>query len=331
MKPFSSMTTQGQTRRLRNLAIQALQSYPFTVTRLRLLSHETNVLFCIHTQEGDRWVLRINQPEGGHTRDHIAAEVDWLAALSRETSLKVPRPLAAKDGTLFIEAGVVGVPEKRICTIFSWVPGRNLGEHLSLARMVQLGELSARLHAHSCTYQPPAGLNLLSFDRVFPFLEPVILFEEPWVSQFSPAQRLLFRQTIDRVQTAIDQLKAGGESMHILHGDLHPWNVRVSGGALVPIDFEDLMWGWFIQDIATTLYYFQDEADFNARRIAFRQGYERIREYPDPTAGEVDAFIAARGLGLLNYVLNYPESVGLNPLEFATRIEKRLVKLFNTQ
>ena len=46
--------------------------------------------------------------------------------------------------------------------------------------------------------------------------------------------------------------------MRILHNDLHQWNVRIYRGRLSPIDFEDLMWGWPVQDIATTLYYHLD-------------------------------------------------------------------------
>ena len=117
----------------------------------------------------------------------------------------------------------------------------------------------ARLHNHALTYQPPAELAVLHFDHVFPFPEPVVLFDAPYASLFPPERGAVFKQAIAWAQESIDLLIAGGEPMRILHGDLHQWNVRIAHGLLSPIDFEDLMMGWPVQDIATTLYYFLDE------------------------------------------------------------------------
>lgn len=115
--------------------------------------------------------------------------------------------------------------------------------------------------------------------------------------------------------------------MRILHGDLHQWNVRISRGMLSPIDFEDLMLGWPVQDIATTLYYFFDET-YSVFREAFRTGYSQIAPWPERYPGEIDSFIAARGLGMANLVLNDPSLIGNSPPnEFIQRIEKRLIVL----
>ena len=128
--------------------------------------------------------------------------------------------------------------------VFSWVPGTDLAEHLSPANLYKMGELMARLHQHALTYRPPAGLELLHYARVFPFPEPVILFEPCFAHLFPPERQAVFKQAIHWAQTAIDRLQATGEPMRILHNDLHQWNVRIWRGRLSPIDFEDLMWGW---------------------------------------------------------------------------------------
>ena len=70
--------------------------------------------------------------------------------------------------------------------------------------------------------------------------------------------------------------------MRIIHGDLHQWNVRNARGVLSPIDFEDLMLGWPMQDIATTLYYF-DAENISALRDAFQTGYTRQARGPKNT------------------------------------------------
>jgi Ser/Thr protein kinase RdoA (MazF antagonist) len=327
MKPYSTLTVSGQAQRLRALAINALRCYDLDVTRLRLVTNDTNGIFRVDTRDGQKYILRVTLPAGGHTRDHITAEMDWLAALSRDTCLSVPQPLAAKDGSLFVEAATDGVPEPRLCAVFSWVPGKNLADDMSEANVTRMGELMAHLHNHALRYHPPAGLTLLQYDRVFPFPEPVIIFEERFSGLFPPERRAVYENAFAWAQQSIDRLKAGGEPKRILHGDLHQWNIRIARDILSPIDFEDLMMGWPVQDIATTLYYFPAETYANLRS-AFQAGYTRHAAWPEQHPAEINSFIAARGLMIANFVLN-DTSLTWSPHaeEFVERIEKRLRKL----
>jgi Ser/Thr protein kinase RdoA (MazF antagonist) len=327
MKSFQHLTKRGRALRLRRLAWNALKQYDLDVVQMRLVTNDMNGIFQVETRSGEKWILRVTLPECGHNHDHVAAEMDWLAALAHDTVLSVPRPLPARSGASLVEASDPGVPEPRLCEIFSWVPGTDLANHINPANMLLLGVLSANLHEHARTYHSPAGLKLLAFNRVFPFPEPVILFEARYESLFTFTQRGLYRQGVDWAQTAIDRLTASGEPMRIIHADLHPWNVRFFRGVLSPIDFEDLMLGWPVQDIATTLYYIQDEPNYPEMHAAFEQGYQSVIPWPEHYAGEIDAFIAARGIGLLNFVLQNNELLGVDLQDFAGRIQKRLCSL----
>jgi len=329
VKPFAQLTERGQARRLRVLAQNALQAYDLDVARLSLVTNSMNGIFRVDTRSGQRFILRVSVPEGGHTLDHVAAEMDWLAALARDTALSVPRPVPARDGARVVAAEAPGVPEARLCAVFSWVPGTDLAKHITPANLSRLGELMAGLHEHARGYQPPAGLALLRFDRVFPFPEPVILFEPRFADLFPPERLALYRRAEAWAQAALHQLQASGEPMRLLHGDLHQWNVRCARGGLSPIDFEDLMWGWPVQDIATSLYYFlEPEADYPQLRAAFEQGYRRRAPWPERHPGEIDAFIAARGLGLVNFILTHPNPAWkARASEFVERIEQRLRRL----
>jgi Ser/Thr protein kinase RdoA (MazF antagonist) len=293
MKPYSKLTERGQARRLRRLAWKALEQYELEVIRLSLVTNDMNGIFRVDTRAGEKWILRITLPEGGHNPDHV---------------------------------------ESRLCTVFSWVRGTDLAEHLSPANIARLGKLMARLHAHALTYRPPAELSLLRFDRVFPFPEPVIFFDEYFSAFFPPERRAVYQQAIDWVQSAIDRLNAGGEPMRLLHGDLHQWNVRYFRGVLSPIDFEDLMWGWPVQDIATTLYYFLNSDTYPSMREGFQEGYTCYSSWPERYPGEIDAFIAARALGLANFILNDPNpSWKIQAVEFVELTESRLRWLMNGQ
>ncbi len=301
--------------------------YDLDVARLRLVTNDMNGIFRVDTGDGTKLILRVTLPEGGHTLDHVVAEMDWLSALARDTTLHVPCPLPAKDGSLVVEASAEGIPEARLCAVFSWISGTDLAKDISQVNMAKLGELMAGLHAHALTYHPPARLSLLKFDRVFPFPEPVVLFEEQYSALFAPERRSVFVEAIEWAQESIDLLQASGEPMRIIHGDLHPWNVRNLRGVLSPIDFEDLMLGWPVQDIATTLYYLPQET-YAALRCAFRDGYTRHSPWPERREGEIDSFIAARAVGLANFVLNDPNPAWRRETAaFVEKTEERLCML----
>ena len=326
-KPYSTLTVRGQARRLRRLALNALTHYDLDVSCMRLVTNDMNGIFRVDTRGGEKYILRVTLPEGGHNLDHVTAEMDWLAALASDTDLSVPHPLPARDGSLVVEAGTDGVPEARLCEVFSWVDGKDLAEDMSEVNISKLGELMAGLHIHALTYHPPSDLSLLRFDRVFPFPEPVLLFDEQFSPLFPAARRDVYERAIAWAQNSIDALKYSGEPMRIIHGDLHQWNVRNARGVLSPIDFEDLMLGWPVQDIATTLYYFPVET-YSALRSAFQDGYTRHSPWPERHSGEINSFIAARGLGLANFILNDPNPAWREKAgEFIERVEKRLYGL----
>jgi Ser/Thr protein kinase RdoA (MazF antagonist) len=326
MKPFQELSNRGQALRLRRLAVAALESYDLQVKRVRLITNDLNGIFRLDTAGGAKYVLRVSIPgDLGHTLPQIRSEMAWLAALSRDTGLGVPHPLPARDGSLVTTAQVPGVPEPRHCAVFSWLPGPNLADRLSAHNVVRLGELAARLHAHAETFVPPPGFSIPMLDSVFPFREPVVLFDAEHEPLFPAGRRQVYAEGIARIQSAIDSLYAAGRRPRVLHYDLHPWNVKVCRGKLYAFDFEDLMWGHPAQDIAITFYYLQDREDYAALREAFRRGYTRQTEWPERYPGEIDTYIAGRGVELVNFVLQDPDPrYQKMRLRFVERMEGRL-------
>jgi Ser/Thr protein kinase RdoA (MazF antagonist) len=304
MKPFHALTNRGQAGRLRGLALVALQQYDLPVRRVRLITNDQNGIFRVDTTCGERYMLRVSLPgAGGHSLAEIRSEMAWLQALGRDTDLGVPGPVPARSGALVTTALAPGVPEPRHCAVFGWVPGPDLADRLSVENVEKLGELSARLHDHAGTFVPPAGFSIPTATSVFPFGDPVVLFEPEYRHLFPPDRRRVFEVAIERIQGAIDSLYAGGPGPRVLHYDLHQWNVKVLRGKLQPIDFEDLMWGYPAQDLAVTLYYFQHLENGPALRAALRRGYARHREWPERYEGEIDTYVMGRGMDLVNFIL----------------------------
>ena len=309
MKDFFDLTPAGRSRRLRRAAVAALESYDLQVQSMRVLSTDTNGVFRVDGTDGNRYVLRVGRSGNiGHSLDQVRSETDWLAALGRDTNLRIPIPVINFAGEAVTQVEVVGVPDERNCVLFGWLPGYLLDRHLTHRNMEAYGALAAQLHEYAGSFHPPPGFSIVRYDRVFPFDEPVVLFDPTRSPFVTDGLRRVFAAAADQVRQVIDDLQ-DREPARVIHGDLHRWNVLVGGGGIAPFDFEDLMWGWPVQDLAIALYYLEREHNYLDLRTALRAGYEQVRPWPDVTGVEIDTCIAGRALVLANSVelLEEPE------------------------
>jgi Ser/Thr protein kinase RdoA (MazF antagonist) len=306
MRDFYELTNRGRAMRLRNMALAALERYDLEVKCVRLLSNDFNGIFRVDTSGGRKYVLRVCLPEGGHSLREIRSEMMWLAALRRDTALGVPEPFVTRQGEWVTTIETDGVPEPRHCVVFGWVPGPDLAERLTQENARKLGELAGQLHNHAADFPQPRGFWLKTADSIFPFGEPVVLFDAD-CRRFVPPGRLeVFQRTRQRAEAVIDRLYADRSGVRVIHNDLHQWNVKVYQGKLYALDFEDLMWGLPVQDIAITLYYLQGDEAYPTLREAFAEGYVTHSRWPERRPGEIEALMAGRALNLANFVLQDP-------------------------
>ena len=109
MKPYNELTRLGRLRRLRQLAQAALDVYGLTGAVLTFLQYEGNLTYRVDLpglfpQAGkdspyveNRYLLRVLT-----TSDMAAVESEliWLAALSQDAGLPVPKPVPTLEGKL---------------------------------------------------------------------------------------------------------------------------------------------------------------------------------------------------------------------------------------
>ena len=334
MKSFYDLTNLGQARRLRPMALQALRHYPIQVRRIRLVTNDTNGIFRIDTTDGRRFVLRITTPNGCHAREQVQSEMIWLDALRRDTDLHVPKPLRTKIGDLVVTVSTEGVPEPRHCAVFSWVPGVDLEERMTDENLIRYGELSAQLHRHAEKFTPPEGFRIRTLSRVFPYedpsfehVEPVVLFGDDYPDLMNPERQKVFRAVADRVQAEIDRLYKNPPGLRVTHNDLHYWNIKVHRGTLYALDFEDLAWGYPIQDIATTFYYIDGDDNDVQKMAKFREGYERHASWPEEYEGQIETLMVGRDVMLANYLLSSDDADDRKMApRYLSRMQKRLEK-----
>lgn len=299
-RDYHELTELGRARRLRTLVAAALDEYDLAPSRIRLITNETNGVFRVDTPTG-RYVVRVGlSGEVGHSPAQVTTEVAWLDAIARDTDISVPRVIRTRNGAPFVTLGTPSVTGDRNVVLFSWLPGRLLGDDPPIAGVFALGATMARLHDHGAGFVVPDPAALITYDSVLPFEETDHLLRAG--EELMPRRRTeMFEAARRRVSTDIASRDRAG--LQLLHGDLHPWNVKWSRGRMSTFDFEDLMLGWRVQDVATTLYYFHGDQKQEALFDAFEAGYRSVEEWPAPDPGEIETFLMGRALVLANYVL----------------------------
>jgi Ser/Thr protein kinase RdoA (MazF antagonist) len=301
MQPFELLTPIGQSRRLRAVACAALQEYAITVRRLSLLTVDTNTIFRVDAATGDRYALRISTP-GEHSLNDNLIELAWLTALARDTTLKVVIPVANQRGDYLTQVALPTVPETRRCVLFRWLPGRPLATQVSPAHTDTLGTIMAALHDHAATVQLPPSLTPMTWHTVFYYHhEPVVIDDPAYAALFSTARRAVIHEVATAAEQVLQSLAQSTTERILLHGDLHPYNVHVAHGRLYILDFEDVLFGYPVQDIAITFAAFRHYPDCERLQSAFQAGYSRRRPWPVQSPTQLTALIAACDLMMVNY------------------------------
>ncbi|MCE7981135.1 MAG: hypothetical protein DYG89_08085 [Caldilinea sp. CFX5] len=301
MQPFTSLTPMGQTRRLRAVAHAALQHYAITVRRLSLLTVDTNTIFRVDAANGERYALRISTPSQ-HSLNDIRIELTWLTELARDPTINVVKPVATQEGDYLTQVTLPTVPETRCCVLFHWVPGRPLASQVSPAHVYTLGTITAALHDHAGTVRLPPDLTPMTWHTVFYYHhEPVVIDDPAYAALFTPARRELIHAVATVAEQALQALAQSPANRILIHADLHLYNVHVARGRLYILDFEDVLLGYPVQDIAVTFAAFRRYPDGEALQRAFEAGYSSRRPWPVQSASQLTALIAARDLMMINY------------------------------
>jgi Ser/Thr protein kinase RdoA (MazF antagonist) len=296
VRAFDELTTRGRIGRLRGLALDVLRDYDLEIERCSFAGQAFNTVFRVDAANGSSYALRVSPSLRIHADGCEVAEAAWLAALRRDVGLAVPQVIPARDGSVIVWVSTAGVPGARSCVLFEWVRGQRLRERLRADLVRKLGALTAVVHEHGAGYlsEPPAGA--LVADRVLYFRAA------PRLVELRPAYGSLLDDAVARAQQVLDALwRNPPHRAHLLHGDLQSGNVMVRRRAVTLIDFQDLIWGFDVQDVSTALLALEQHGDTGSWSEAFRAGYAAVRPWPDTDPDTDAALRAARHLNILNF------------------------------
>jgi Ser/Thr protein kinase RdoA (MazF antagonist) len=311
MQPFERLSKRGQVARLQRMGEAALPAFGVTATRLVPLGHEENTTYRVEARDGSRYVLQIQRP-GKNTVAQVRSEMQWLAALRRDTDLQVPEPVPARNGDLLVLAEADDVPEPRICVLLRWMDGRFINKGLRPLHLERVGEFTGRLQQHSIGWTPPPGftrwredgLTRIEGGRADPFSDAVTAYiEDLFTTLFTAADAALVAAAIRRVRETLATLDGGPDGFGLIHGDLHQWNYLFHQGEMRAIDFDDCGYSYFLYDLGPTLAEVYERADYPALRAALLRGYGGLRPLPPEPERVLHTFVILRCLQIMMWVV----------------------------
>jgi len=313
VKPFQTLSKRGQIARLAKLAEQALLDFDVESLSLVPLEHMANTTFRVEAANGDRYVLRIQNPSASavapeRSDAEVRSEMEWLTALHHDTDLIIPVPLRTHNNDLLTRVEVEGVPEARTCVLFRWVDGRFINKGLTPRHLERVGVFMAALHEHvTRQFVPSAEFTRRAPDGLPPDVVDSILNT---VAAVRPPQDVrLVEAIIDRVQRVFDALGTGPDVFGLIHADLHQSNYLFHAGQVRAIDFDDCGYAHFLYDFAVTLNEVMHKPHYLQLRSSLLHGYRSGRPLPEEHERYLDIIVALRDLQLITWFIeqrNHP-------------------------
>jgi Ser/Thr protein kinase RdoA (MazF antagonist) len=282
-----------QTDSLTAFAHEILKKYGITDAEVESINFEFNATFSVSTQSGQRYALRLNI-NSTRTVSNIQAETQWVRDLARIPSINVPIPIASLDDQYLVSAHHADSGQTIYGVMYSWLEGEEIGDEPTLDQLHTVGRAMALLHENSSNFILTDGAALPTFNDFFWGTEDYLFSSK---STLIPKDRHLIEQARDLIVMYTDQLYATSV-VHIIHADLHGWNLMWHEDQLSIFDFDDCGFGVEAQDIAVALYYL----DTPEQDAALLDGYKSIRPLPVYSEKAMKALLLQRRLLLLNYL-----------------------------
>ena len=286
------------------IAQSALPHWGLGGGTVTLIAARENAVYRVDHPSGP-FALRVHRT-GYRTDSQLAAELDWMAMLD-QAGLSVPAPIPALNGKTL---QIVGGSQVDVLT---WLSGGTLVDalpHLDAdqraALFGRLGRTMAHMHsaidgwagASQCDRPAWDAAGLLGdspmWDR---------FWDNPGLTPEQTAQMVAFRA---RATTELHAL-APALDYGLIHADLVPANVMMSGDKLHFIDFDDGGFGFRLFDVATALFKLSAEPDYATLHHALLSGYSETRAIE---ASHLPLFMALRAASYVGWNITRAQEPG---------------------
>lgn len=308
MTDFYSLPLEHQEARLLELAEKSLSFWNLS-GKLTLIKHRENAVYALETSDGERYALRIHRA-GLHSNEALKSELQWVTAL-KEYGLGVPKALPTQNGGFFALVQTESIPEVRQVDLLAWVNGEQIGSieeglhpdpNQVRENYLIIGQQAAKLHNQSSTWTLPEDFERHTWDT------EALVGEKPFWGPFwelkaltdEQKQRIILAR--DLVHQHLSVLGRSADDYSMIHADFVPENILVDGKTVEIIDFDDAGFGWHLFELATALYFIQEDPNYEIAKQAMIEGYRQFRELSDDKLKHLPLFMLARSFTYLGWV-----------------------------
>jgi Ser/Thr protein kinase RdoA (MazF antagonist) len=274
---------------------------------LSLLTISENATFLVDDPVGGRkMILRVHRP-GYHSTAEIASELKWIEALRAASVIATPKPIHAVDGRLLTE--FFDGETMRQVVAFEFMSGRAPDEDGDLVRWYgHLGDISARLHAHSRAWSLPANFarKRWTYDTI---IGPNAYWGDWRQALGLEAAGRALLETLDvRLQRETAAFGTGSDRFGLIHADMRAANLLVDGDRLGVIDSDDCGFSWFAYDFAASISFIEHQPIVPDLMAAWLEGYARLVPLPAEQAAALPMLVMLRRLQLTAWVASHAET-----------------------
>jgi Ser/Thr protein kinase RdoA (MazF antagonist) len=288
-----------------------------------LLNVSENATFLVNDPDTGSSVLRVHRL-GYHSRQAIESELAWMDALRAEAGIRTPRVLPASDGSRVVtvpSGTVLAGGAERHCVRMEFLPGTEPAGVASgpaaLAHFTELGEITARMHAHARGWQRPAWFTRFRWDDDDAFGATAASDDGGRWGRWrdgvgvGPAETEVLARLEERLRQRLGAYDAWPGKFGLIHADTRLANLLVHEGTTAVIDFDDAGFGWYLYDLGTTVSFFEDDPAVPGLVAAWLDGYRAGGGVltPDDLA-ETWTFILFRRLLLTAWIGSHPAAAG---------------------
>ncbi len=320
MKPYEELTPAGKKRRLRILALLALEHYEIQITSLEYYMEQTNIFFSLTDNNGKKYALKIFREETTTLQDNLA-EIFLLDEVKKNSELTIPNVIKTRDNQSIVVISSPFFDTPKRVAIYSWLDGVLFVNNETPERFYNLGAAVAKLHIATEHTAIPSDMNLRRWDNIFYFNGGKTVYKEKQYKHIIDDNFLKVMDFIVPYLNSRLEQYYRNSNLQIIHGDLNPWNVLINDEEIRFIDFEDNIIGLPFHDFGVMLFYYKYSNRLNYSEICehFYKGYSSVKHLPAFTEYDIDLLITARFVNFFNIVL----MLNRNAQEFClTRIKR---------
>ncbi len=274
---------------------------------LTLLTISENATFRIAEEaKGSDLIVRVHRPDY-HTEAEILSELAWINALRQDGVVVTPRPVAAKDGNL-LQVFSDG-ETTRHAVAFEHMSGKEPDAESDLVHWYKkLGEINAKLHAHSRRWRRPENFvrKTWNFNRILG--DGAYWGDWRDALGLTPDGKAVLERTYALLEAQTSSYGYGEDRFGLVHCDMRAANLLVDGDRLGVIDFDDCGLSWYAYDFAAAISFMEDEPFIPDIMAAWLEGYRLVTPLDAQHEAALPMFIMLRRMQLTAWIASHAET-----------------------